>query len=76
MKKIDINNIDLEEVINEIEDNKEDLVIILKDGKPIAQINPYHKKDFFGCAKGFFTVFKDFDEMNTFEDFNSKLFPN
>lgn len=64
-------------LINMLENKEEDLIIISKNGKPIAEMKPIKKtkkKDFFGCAKGMFTVPDDFDEIDISGDFKGEIF--
>ena len=61
-----------------LEEKKEDYVIISRNGKPVLKItlvedNP--RKNLIGCAKGMFTIPKDFDDIDISEDFTGEIFP-
>lgn len=59
-----------------LEDKKEDVVIISRNGKPILEIKLYEEKNrekLFGCAKGMFKIPDDFDDIDISNDFEGEI---
>ena len=61
-----------------LEDKKDDLVIISRNGKPILKVTLFdnnNRKGLFGCAKGMFNIPDNFDEIDISKDFDGEIFP-
>lgn len=59
-----------------LEDKKEDVIIISRNGKPILEIKLYEdrkREKLFGCAKGKFEIPEDFDDIDISEDFGGEI---
>lgn len=59
-----------------LEDKKEDVVIISRNGKPILEIKLYQEKSrkkLFGCGKGMFKVPENFDDIDISDDFEGDI---
>ena len=61
-----------------LEDGKEDVIIISRNGKPVLKVTLYDndtRRNFFGCAKGMFNIPDNFDDIDITEDFTGDIFP-
>ena len=61
-----------------LEDKKEDMVLISRNGKPILKVTLFEnddRKQLFGCAKGMFTIPDNFDDIDISKDFEGEVFP-
>ena len=61
-----------------LEEKKEDIIIISRNGKPILKVTLYEdngRESLFGCAKGMFKIPKNFDEIDINDDFKGEIFP-
>lgn len=61
-----------------LEEKKEDVVIISRNGKPILKVTLYEdvgREKLFGCGKGMFKIPKNFDDIDISDDFIGEIFP-
>ena len=61
-----------------LEDGKEDVIIISRNGKPVLKVTLYEsdtRQNLFGCAKGMFNTPDNFDDIDITEDFAGDIFP-
>lgn len=61
-----------------LEEKKEDVVIISRNGKPVLRVTLYEnnsRKSLFGAGKGLFTIPDNFDEIDISDDFEGEVFP-
>lgn len=61
-----------------LEEKKEEMVIISRNGKPVLKVTLFDNNDrsgLFGCAKGLFTIPDDFDDIDVSKDFEGEIFP-
>lgn len=68
----------LSKITKLLEDKKEDVVIISRNGKPILKVTLYENNErgkLFGCAKGMFTIPENFDDIDISSDFEGEIFP-
>ena len=63
-------------ICKKVENDEEDLIVLARNGVPCVKIVKYNPKDrsnFFGCAKGMYTVPSDFDDMDIISDFEGDI---
>lgn len=68
----------LSKIAKLLEEKKEDVVIISRNGKPILEVTLYknnNRSGLFGCAKGLFNIPKAFDDIDIANDFTGEIFP-
>ena len=61
-----------------LEERKEDVVIISRNGKPVLKVTLFEDNDrekLFGCAKGMFKIPENFDDIDITSDFKGEIFP-
>lgn len=61
-----------------LEEKKEDMIIISRNGKPVLKVTLFSADDrshLFGCAKGMFSIPDDFDGIDIADDFNGEIVP-
>lgn len=61
-----------------LEEKKEDMVIISRNGKPVLKVTLYdnnNRQSLFGCAKGLFEIPDDFDDIDLSLEFDGEVFP-
>lgn len=68
----------LSKICKQLEDKKEDYIILSKNGKPIIKmtlINDNSRENLVGCAKGMFEVPDDFDDIDISNSFEEEIIP-
>lgn len=68
----------LSRICKQLEDKKEDCIILSRNGKPIIKmtlINDNPRKNLIGCAKGMFKIPDDFDDIDISNIFEGEIIP-
>ena len=68
---------DFIEIVESLENKKEDTVLICRNDKPILKVELFKndRSKLIGSLKGEFEVPEDFDDIDISEDFKEEIFP-
>jgi len=68
----------LSKICRLLEEKKEDMVIISRNGKPLLKVTLFDntpRRSLFGAGKGLFAIPEDFDDIDISSDFEEEIFP-